>query len=365
MKTFNIQKTIEWLEASNLESQNPFRPLRGELDARFSALQVSALARFWENKQINLGTLEEQYKRLIGGFQASATTWGFLVMSEPSRLSLLFLLPGRDCFSQWSGLFHAILPGCEISPGAPILDLTTGLFGLEHVVALTGNPSLPASPPKEKASSLPRARLESVFRSLHYQHWAYLVMARPVGEEEVESSYARLGEEEQELVSSHLRRGTAEENNNPAAKYCLELLQSARQKYEIGRRDGMWDTQTYLFTADQTQLARGIHALSGAFGGPDSSPQPLRVRQCQSSAITSAVDLPITRLTTEEISALACLPAQEFAGYRVKDYVRFAVAPRVPDQIERVSLGTILDDGHPTENWFEIGRDQFSKHVFI
>ena len=92
----------------------------------------------------------------------------------------------------------------------------------------------------------------------------------------------------------------------------------------------------------------------------DSRPQPLRLRQCQASAISSAADLPVTRLTTEEISALACLPAQEFAGYRVKDYVRFSVAPRVPDQIERVSLGIILDDGHPTENWFEIGRDQFS-----
>jgi|ERR1035437_135099 hypothetical protein len=365
MKTFNIKKTIEWLEASNLESQNPFRPLRGDLDAGFSALQVSALARFWDNKQINLGTLEDQYRRLVGGFQASATTWGFLVMSHPGKLSFSFLLPGQDCFSKWSGLFHAVLPGCEISPGAPISELTTGLFGLEHVVALTGNPSLPPSSVSEPAQSLPRARLESVFRALHHQHWAYLVIARPVPEGEVESSSARLGEEEQELVSSHLRRGTAEENNNPAAKYCLELLQSARQKYEIGRRDGMWDTQTYLFAADQTQLARGIHALSGAFGGPHSRPQPLRLRQCQASAISSAADLPVTRLTTEEISTLACLPAQEFAGYRVKDYVRFAVAPRVPDQIERVSLGIILDDGHPTENWFEIGRDQFSKHVFI
>ena len=365
MKTFNIQKTIEWLEASKLEAQNPFRPLRGDLDAGFSALQVTALARFWDNKQINLGTLDDQYQRLVGGFQASATTWGFLVISKPGKLSFFFLLPGNNCFSQWSGLFHAVLPGCEIVPGAPIAELTTGLFGLEHVAALTGNPSLPPSHLNEPAQSLPRARLESVFRSLHYQHWAYLVMARPVPEGEVESSYAKLGQEEQELVSSHLRRGTAEENNNPAAKYCLELLQTARQKYEIGRRDGMWDAQTYLFSADQPQLVRGIHALSGAFGGPHSRPQPLRLRQCQASAISSAADLPVTRLTTAEISALACLPAQEFAGYRVKDYVRFAVAPRVPDQIERVSLGIILDDGHPTENWFEIGRDQFSKHVFI
>ena len=127
----------------------------------------------------------------------------------------------------------------------------------------------------------------------------------------------------------------------------------------------MWDTQTYLFTSDQSQLARGIHALTGAFGGPNSRPQPLRLRQCRTSDISSPQELPVTRLTTEEIVALASLPAQEFAGYRVKDYVRFAVAPRIPDQPERVSLGVILDDGQETGNWFEVGRDQFSKHAFI
>jgi hypothetical protein len=71
MRNFNIRRTIEWLEASNLDSQNPFRPLRNDLDAGFSAIQVTALARFWDNKQINLGTLEDQYQRLVGGFQAS------------------------------------------------------------------------------------------------------------------------------------------------------------------------------------------------------------------------------------------------------------------------------------------------------
>ncbi len=365
MKTFNIKKTIEWLEASNLELQNPFRPLRNDLDDGFSAIHILALARFWNNNQINLGTLADQYQRLIGGFQASATPWGFLVMSQPSKLSFLFLLPGQDSFPKWAGMFHAVLPGCEISPGAPISTLTTGLFGLEHVVAVTGNPSLSIPEQSEATPTLPRARLESVFRSLQYQHWAYLVIARPVPEGEIEMAYDKLGREEQELVSSHLRRGTAEENNNPAAKYCLELLQAARQNYEIGQRGGMWDTQTYLFTADHTQLIRGIHALSGAFGGTNNRPQPLRIRQCQAKHISSAEDLPVTRLTTDEISVLACLPAQEFAGYRVKDYVRFAVAPREPDQEERIALGTILEDGQPTNNWFEIGRDQFCKHVFI
>ena len=364
MKTFDITKTIEWLEARSLDSQSPFRPLRGDLDNGFSSLQVLALARFWNNKQLNLGSLEDQHQRLIGGFQTGATAWGFLVIAQPTTLSVSFLLPGSDCIAQWSSLFHAVLPGCEIV-GAPVTELTKELFGLEYVAALTGNPSLSPLPRTEAAPLSPRARLESVFRALNYQHWAYLVLARPVSEADVDNSYRRLGVEEQELVSSHLRPGTAEENNNPAAQYCLDLLKAARQKYEIGKREGMWDTQTYLFTANQEQLSRGIHALSGAFGGPNSRPQPLRLRQCHTSAISRATDLPVTRLTTEEVSTLACLPAQEFAGYRVKDHVRFAVAPRVPDQAERVSLGVILDDGQATGNWFEVGLDQFSKHIFI
>jgi DNA helicase HerA-like ATPase len=365
MRNFNIADSIERLEASSLDSQLPFRPLRADLENCFSTLHVSALARFWENNQINLGTLEDQHRRLFTGFQASASTWGFLALAQPSSLSFFFLLPGQDCSGQWSSLFHAVLPGCELLAGPPPLELSKSLFGLEYVAAMTGNPSLPPAVQVENKPAVPRARLESVFRSLQGHHWAYLVIARPVSEDDLANSARNLADEEQELVSSHLRRGTAEEYNNPAAKHCLELLQAAREKYEAGRREGMWDTQTYLFTSDRPQLAHGIHALTGAFGGPNSRPQPLRLRQCRKSDISSPQELPVTRLTTEEIVALACLPAQEFAGYRVKDYVRFAVAPRIPDQTERVSLGVILEDGQETENWFEIGRDQFSKHAFI
>ena len=365
MRTFDIAETIERLEASHLDSQLPFRPLRADLENRFSTLHVSALARFWDNNQINLGTLEDQHRRLFTGFQASATTWGFLALAQPSSLSFFFLLPGQDCSGQWLSLFQAVLPGCELLAGPPPLELSRSLFGLEYVAAMTGNPSLPPAAQVETKPAMPRARLESVFRSLQGQCWAYLVIARPVSEDDLDNSARTLADQEQELVSSHLRRGTAEEYNNPAAKLCLELLQVARQNYEAGRREGMWDTQTYLFTSDQSQLARGIHALTGAFGGPNSRPQPLRLRQCRTSDISSPQELPVTRLTTEEIVALASLPAQEFAGYRVKDYVRFAVAPRIPDQPERVSLGVILDDGQETGNWFEVGRDQFSKHAFI
>lgn len=365
MRHFNIAESIERLEANCLDSQLPFRPLRADLENRFSTLHVSALARFWDNNQINLGTLEDQHRRLFTGFQASAATWGFLALAQPSSLSFFFLLPGQDCSGQWSSLFHAVLPGCELLAGPPPLELSKSLFGLEYVAAMTGNPSLPPAVQVENKPAVPRARLESVFRSLQGQYWAYLVIARPVSEDDLSDCARNLADEEQELVSSHLRRGTAEEYNNPAAKHCLELLQIARQKYEAGRREGMWDTQTYLFTSDQPQLARGIHALTGVFGGPNSRPQPLRLRQCRTSDISSPQELPVTRLTTEEIVALACLPAQEFAGYRVKDYVRFAVAPRIPNQTERVSLGVILEDGQETENWFEVGRDQFSKHVFI
>lgn len=365
MSRINIEETIERLEASRLDSQLPFRPLRGDLEERFAALHVTALARFWGNDQVNLGTLENQHRRLITGFQASATTWGFLALARPDNLSFFFLLPGPDVSGQWSSLFRAVLPGCELQAGPPALELSRALFGFEHVAAMTGNPSLAVATEVESRPPLPRARLESVFRALQGQSWAYLVIGRPVAEADLEDSCQGLADEEQELVSSHLRRGTAEEYNNPAAKQCLELLQVARQKYEAGRREGMWDAQTYLFTADEAQLACGVHALSGAFGGPNSRPQPLRLRQCRMAEVASPQELPVTRLTTGEIVALACLPGQEFAGYCVKDYVRFAVAPRSAGQAERVSLGVILDDGQETGNWFEVGRDQFSKHAFI
>jgi hypothetical protein len=62
-----------------------------------------------------------------------------------------------------------------------------------------------------------------------------------VDQEIIKSTSNQLFSEERELVSSFQRRGTAEENNHPQAKHCIELLRASRNNHQLGLSLGMWD----------------------------------------------------------------------------------------------------------------------------
>jgi hypothetical protein len=70
-------------------------------------------------------------------------------------------------------------------------------------------------------------------------------------------------------------------------------------------------------------------------------------------------------LTTPEAAALARLPAEEFAGYQLRDFVQFALSPPVVHQPRRLSVGLVLDRGRKTGNWFELAVDDLCKHVLV
>jgi hypothetical protein len=181
----------------------------------------------------------------------------------------------------------------------------------------------------------------------------------------VEASLALLAEEEQELVSAHLRHGSAEENNNPIARHYLDLLRAAHEKHEMGTRQGMWDTYVFLLAEDREQLAVGTDALLGAFASPESRPQSIRVLSCMPAQAASWRNLPHTRLTSAEAAALSRAPADEFPGYRVLELVDFATSAPVVEQPNRIALGVVLDRSQKTGQWFEFGLNDLCKHVLI
>lgn len=229
---------------------------------------------------------------------------------------------------------------------------------------MSGNPSLPASRSHADRRK-PSASLESVFQTLQGTRWAYLVLARPVSQAEIRQALAGLAFDERELVSAYLRHGTAEENNNPHAKYYLELLQAAHKQHEIGIRQGMWNVHAVLLADQQDRLLLGSQTLLGAFAGPDSKPQPIRIRPCLPPGRAAGHALPDTSLTTWEAAALARLPAEEFAGYALRDFVQLAVSPPVVPPAASISLGPIVDRGRRSENWFELGIGELCKHVLV
>lgn len=333
----------------------PARALR-----RFQWLRVNSLCRFWAHDTLGYGTLESRQAKLFAGFSAAAYRWAYLVQGHPRGLSVYYALPGSvDAIRSWRPSFSAAFPGCDISPGPLPETIAKGLVCLPHGAALTGNP---VSPPLRSHKSVPQATLESVFQAMMGGHWAYLVLGEPISSERIQRTLDDLSAEERELVSAYLRRGSAEENNNPRAQYYLDLLRAARKKYEIGERHGMWTVRVVLLTDDTQLLDLGGQALLGAFAGPDNRPQPIRLSPLSPNGAGGLV--PSTCLTTPEAVSLARLPADEFSGYRVRDFVRFAVAPPFVKQKQRIAVGTVQDGGR-SANWFEVAVDDLCKHALV
>ena len=330
-------------------------------------IRVDALSRFWNNSALGFGTLESRHEKLLAGLCNDAIPWAYIVLGTARGISVYLALPSaKDAISTWGSTLSAAFPGCDLSPGPSVSSLISALSQLPWGAAMTGNPSLASARLKQNAEKpTPHATLESVFRAVQGGNWAYLVLARPVPQGEIQQTLAVLACEERELVSAYLRRGSVEENNNPRAKHYLTLLQAARKNHEVGTRQGMWNVNVVLLATERDRMALGAQALLSTFAAPDNRPQPIRIRPCLPKGEASAQELPSTCLTTPEAAALARLPAEEFAGYQLREFVQFAVSPPNVPQSQRISVGLVLDCGRKTGNWFELGVDDLCKHVLV
>ena len=230
-------------------------------------IRVDALSRFWNNSALGFGTLESRHDKLLAGLCNDAIPWAYIVLGNAKGISVYLALPsGKGGIDTWGPTLSAAFPGCELSPGPSVDCLVNALNQLPWGAAMTGNPSLSTARPRPNAEKpAPHATLESVFRTMQAGNWAYLVMARPVSQGEIQQTLTALGQEERELVSAYLRRGSAEENNNPRAKHYLTLLQAARKNHEAGTRQGMWKVHALLLAAERDRMALGAQALLERF----------------------------------------------------------------------------------------------------
>lgn len=358
---------INQLQAAHWQHTQPtFHP--GGLAANFGLIHIPGITRFWDEADNGYGVLEQCQEALLNSLYTGRMPWAYIIAGRSQGLALYYALPGgARNLPQWTPELQASFPGCVPASGPNHAELWAFLDELPHVAALTGNPAMV---PKERqservAARIPQARLERVMHAMNGADWAYLVLAEPIPEQVVRATIGRLAGEERETVSAYMRPGTTEADNNPLAKRYVALLQAARTKYEEGEQTGMWRVQTYLLAARENALQRGMRTLVGAYAGPTSQPQPLRVQHCERATLNNRAALPYTNLTTSEAAQFARLPGEEFSGYTLRAWVRFGVSPMPVAEQQRIAVGAILDNGGSTGNWFEIGLNDLCKHALV
>ena len=395
-----LGKLIGKLERFNLEGAVPeeFDPRDLLDDGEQAFFCIRGLARFWESKAVaDFGQC--MIDLVIGAHNQLQADLTLIMLGTPRKLSVFISLgPKRTTQTILEGIF----PGVILEPIATetLMELLYPHFLIKGVV--TGIPSNKGfgagqETAKEKnslqsnqgqaiqaaAGGQSQSQLERVMRGMYGTTWGYVVQAHPrprhkIVEERMKTIDLltqvtnRSRVQWQSTSQENLQVTTVESGGktqtfsgdmvNYRAQYLVHLLERELERFDLAAAAGQWTVRTY-FGADTIDDAERLAALLlGTLAGTDSRPDPLRAMLCQ--PIGQSLDSFHTFLTSSEIATLIQLPREEVPGYAIHDYVRFDVDFRDSDSMT-LPLGSIEQNGRPTQNTFNISLEALAKHVVV
>ena len=216
-------------------------------------------------------------------------------------------------------------------------------------------------PTAKMADELDHAfQLDRLIRALSDTHWAFLVLAEPMGEKAISTLRNHLISETRMIQAAYQSMGTAN-ILSPLAQQYTELLQLALKMQTQGQAVGMWRTGVYLL-GDSTSYYRLASIWRSIFTGEKSLLEPVRVWDSPYAATVAAKwalpnaaeHLPPgqdhyqhpfqyqTPLTSSQLSAYIHLPQVETSGFSVNAIPDFDAIPPVLQNGKSFSLGKVI-----------------------
>ena len=342
--TISLRERTAQLDGSN-EDFEPVVTLTDLARPEMQFVRITALPR--------TSTPRVSLLPFIRGLWSLQSPWTMLAIGQPGEVRLYIgsYATGVD----WPSVLESTLSGAEVVPVTDAQEIPGELSVLPSIGAITGNPYLE---PDDKPPT--PGPLELLTRSLHRERWAYVLLARPISEASAHRSLHAIHVERRETASNFQRRGSAEQDNHPVAQHLIGLLAAAQQQHELGAQVGMWKLAAGILTANDRDLAAAAQAVFGALARGESAPQPIRCRR-----IAPLSPCALTLLNSQEAVAYAALPHIELPGLRAIEQVRFSVNSPQTHSEHRVACGVVLDQRRRTPNWFEVDRDDLSRHMFV
>jgi len=244
-------------------------------------------------------------------------------------------------------------------------------------------------------------QIERLIRGLYRQEFGYMVVADPVGDEEVVKAFDDITQiiREKSTLLKETRQYTQTsrmtmngETLNRSVQYFIELLEVLLEKLKASKAQGMWRTMSYFFSPDPATAGRMGSLLKTVFSGDKSVPEAIRtviLNGTSPSTILSqfkqievelnfhpaySADHPlrkvikhrlVTALSSRDLATLSHLPKEEMPGYGVKDTARFGVCLPETRPSERLFVGEIADRGMGTGNFFGVPVRDLVKHGLV
>lgn len=356
-----------WVEESSSQPRRESREGNGE----------SALA-----PAISKDELDRAVEDLLAALYVGGRPIAFLILDRAPKVEIYWGTPVvGDLDDEMAVLLASALPGAQLNEasgadGGHLQELNR----LDKRALMTGIPT----PKRDQTERVLRGLLASGSQAGALPHltgkgeacWAYIVLARPLEMARITATLETIAEEIRRVGNTHLRRGSVEEGNHPLARYYVELLEAALDKYQAAQLQGAWEVRSVFLATDQPTLRRGMSLLAAAFSGNASRPRPLRIREgIPAPARLEQEQLcPGTVLNTPDLAVLVRPPRQEFPGYAISIPRVFGLAlPESESEADRenaprrVAIGSVLDRGgrRATGEWLELDVEDFAKHALI
>lgn len=397
---FIPQQLIAQLERRALDSATaPGNPIWGAKIEGVPFLRIRGQARFWEDPHTQSTGYEQHMEDLVTGFHGQAHAFAYLLLGNRAGVHVYAGMQGAGADTLLSPALKGMFPGIQLAlPPETHLGTAYQASGVfKHLGRLTGIPTRKSGAQASlhgNASQQAQGRaaqegqveqIERLIRALIGEDWGYLVWATPASiGDTVRLSQERLnqltgvsatihGTENYQATKTESIGPTASitearsqtvDRTDRWAQFAVELLESDLARLQLGKAQGMWQTEVYFFAARPETLSRVHSLLRAIFAGEGSTPEPVRTFVGSNTASQPAEAFK-TLLTSGEVSTLCQLPRQEFPGYQVCDFARFDVDLPAAPSADAIPVGQVLDGNNPTGGWFSVERADFAKHGLV
>lgn len=373
-------------------------------------LQVKGMSRFWTCDGFpNLITATTDAVSGIHAIYAQDTKkhrYIFLMLSVNSQLNLYYgsQVIGASSNIESAGVLSGCLPGITFSnnqvDGISLQKKITDIGLLKSIGCLIGVPkgtdiyNASSADFDVASSSNTYSSIDRVVRGMGHLDWGYVVYAEPLERQFVENRLTEYANYHTQVSS--IRRMNGQINRNPInqtsyddkthtsynesktisqeienheAKQLSDLLNFEVSRVERGLSIGIWQVQTYFFSANVENTQRLGGLLCSSFRSSYVRSEPV---QFKISKITNEVTISASRLGTtlvsDELATLSGVPSQEFSGYPLHDYVQFDSDTTHQNAVEandKLELGQILSENRTAIGELSISRQHITKHVLV
>ena len=358
----------------------PDLPPRAEIAAKVSLLEKDFLDESPLGYPSGFATLlgRFHYLRLSGQQARFVETEGrlevvgiprtFVTAAYNRRLSLHYIIRCRNCQVE---VLLGTLPGglpdlaalidAGISPGLhhPFKELTESTAGEYPLCAVfTGIPSPSRSRNAAAQPTTTHPPVDAIITTLLREDWMLVIQASPLMRSQTHvwiETCAREIKDIRVAYSSEMQK-----TDRMVAHY-LDLLEKSITRLASGKREGMWQTGVYFFSATPDTVSRGAALLMSAWAGEKSIPEPVRCSPCSRDSTLIPF---INSYNSGELHLLLSLPGREFPGFGLRETPPFDTDFR-DISAPYIKIGDVLCNGLSIPDKCVVPVDDLTRHGLV